>query len=264
MSSTTITCPHCQAEHVGARITSGAQLPDEDGEARYFFTAICRKCCIPSIIVARRTATRLGDGRALIKHVCRTQRDPIPNFIEPVGMIPALDAVQAPDDLPANVASAYAEARDCLRRGAVISAAMGFRLTLERATRALNGDAGNSLAERIAALAGKNALPPALGKWAGEIGLIRGKPVDHDTDPSPDELRSAGDFTEMFLTYAFTLPARIDQRRGLESGPGQAAADADAAGPTGAADAAGEPDRAPAPGRQPGRTEMPGAPLYGL
>jgi len=167
MSNTTIRCPHCHADPVGARISSGARLPDEDGESRYFFVAVCRECGFPSIIVARRTATRLGDGAALIKHVCRTDRDPIPNFIEPVAMIPAANADQAPDDLPANVVSAYAEARDCLKRGAVISAAMGFRLTLERATRALDGDPKKSLEARIAALAGNHALPLALGKWAG-------------------------------------------------------------------------------------------------
>lgn len=227
MSNTTITCPHCQGEHVGARIASGAQLPDEDGETRYFFIAVCRACEFPSIIVARRTATRLGDGPALVKHICRTERDPIPNFIEPVRMIPAPDMAQTPDDLPANVASAYAEARDCLRRGAVISAAMGFRLTLERATRALDGDPGKSLAGRIAALVGKRALPPALGKWAGEIGLIDGSLADQDTDPTVDELRNASGFIEMFLTCAFTLPARIDQRRGIDTGAEVAAAAAE-------------------------------------
>ena len=134
-----------------------------------------------------------------------------------------LSVTSAASRVPANVASAYAEARDCLKRGAVISAAMGFRLTLERATRALNGDPGKSLAERIAALVGNRALPPALGKWAGEIGLIRGQPVDQDTDPTADELRNASGFIEMFLSCAFSLPARIDQRRGIEAGPDEAA-----------------------------------------
>lgn len=259
MSNTTITCPHCQAEHVAARIASGAQLPDEDGETRYFFTAICRDCRLPSIIIARRTATRLGDGRALVKHVCRTERDPIPNFIEPVRMIPALDAVRVPDDLPANVASAYAEARDCLRRGAVISAAMGFRLTLERATRALNGDPKMSLAERIAALAGNHALPPALGKWAGEIGLIGSDPVDRDNDPSPEELHSAAGFTEIFLTFAFTLPARIDQHRGLEA---ELAETATAEDPGPARRAEPIPDLARP--RRPGGRPSAGTPMYGI
>jgi len=222
MSNTTITCPHCKAQHVGARIASGAQLPDESGEARYFFVVVCLKCGFPSIIVARRTATRVADGAALIKHVNRTDRDPIPNIIEPVAMIPAVESGQAPDDLPTNVGSAYAEAQDCLKRGALISAAMGFRLTLERATRALNGDPGESLAARIAALAGNHALPPALSKWAGEIGLIRGEPLDQDTDPSPEELRSASGFTEMFLTCAFSMPARIDRRRSINAVPAEA------------------------------------------
>jgi hypothetical protein len=260
MSNTTITCPHCQAEHVGARITSGAQLPDEGGETRYFFIAVCRECDFPSIIVARRTATRLGDGPALVKHICRTERDPIPNFIEPVRMIPAPDAAQVPDDLPANVASAYAEARDCLKRGAVISAAMGFRLTLERATRTLNGDAGQSLAERIAALVGNRALPPALGKWAGEIGLIGGSPVDQDSDPTVDELRNASGFIEMFLTCAFSLPARIDQRRGVEARPDEAAAASEKPEPVREAELLPVPARP----RRPGRKRSPGTGLYGI
>ncbi len=260
MSNTTITCPHCKAEHVGARITSGAQLPDEGRETRYFFVVVCRKCDFPSIIVARRTATRVGDGAALIKHVIRTDRDPVPNIIEPVGMIPAVDAGQAPDDLPANVASAYREARDCLKRGAVISAAMGFRLTLERATRALNGDPGKSLAARIAALAGNHALPPALGKWAGEIGLIRSEPLAQDTDPSPEELLSASGFTEMFLTCAFSLPARIDRRRGLDAGPDAAAATGGDPVPAGVVEILPKPVRP----RRAGGRRSPGTGLYGI
>jgi hypothetical protein len=259
MSNTTISCPHCNVENVGARITSGAQLPDENGETRYFFVVVCRECDFPSIIVARRSATRLGDGTALIKHVCRTDRDPIPNFIEPVAMIPAADSGAPPEDLPDNVASAYAEARDCLKRGAVISAAMGFRLTLERATRALGGDPGKSLAERIAALAGDHALPPALSKWAGEIGLIRGELLNQDTDPSPQELRSASGFTEMFLTCAFSLPARIDRRRNLDAGPAQ-----DAAGRE--PEPAGNVELLPDPPRQrrSGGRRSPGTGLYGI
>ncbi|MHA1528464.1 MAG: DUF4145 domain-containing protein [Alphaproteobacteria bacterium] len=259
MSNTRINCPHCKAEQVAARITSGAQLPDEAGETRYFFVLVCRKCGFPSIIVARRTATRVGDGAALIKHVSRTDRDPVPNVIEPVGMIPAADAGQTPDDLPANVASAYAEARDCLKRGAVISAAMGFRLTLERATRALNGDPGKSLAERIAALAGNHALPPTLNKWAGEIALISSEPLDQDSDPSPEELHSASGFTEMFLTCAFSLPARIDRRRSSDAGPIEATAAGDP-GPAGKIKVLPNPARP----RRAGGTRSPGTGLYGI
>jgi len=259
MSTTMINCPHCKAEQVGARITSGAQLPDEAGETRYFFVVVCRKCDFPSIIVARRTATRVGDGAALIKHVSRTDHDPVPNVIKPVSMIPAVDAGQTPDDLPANVASAYSEACDCLKRGAVISAAMGFRLTLERATRALGGDPGKSLAERIAALAGKHALPPTLSKWAGEIGLISSEPLDQDTDPSPQELHSASGFTEMFLTCAFSLPARIERRRSDDTGPPEVTT-------VGDPDPAGNGRIAPNPARprRAGGKRSPGTGLYGI
>jgi hypothetical protein len=49
MSNTTINCPHCKAERAGARITTGAQLPDEDRETRYFFVVVYRECDFPSI-----------------------------------------------------------------------------------------------------------------------------------------------------------------------------------------------------------------------
>ena len=248
MSYTSIDCPHCRAEHIGARITSGAQLPDKDGEARYFFVAVCRKCDFPTIIVARRSAARLADGPPLVKHVCRTERDPVPNIIESVEMIPASGTAQAPEALPANVASAYAEAQECLQRGAVISAAMGLRMTLERATRVLNCDTGLTLAERIAALADAGALPPVLGSWAREIGLIHSEPADQGADPSTVELRSAGFFTETFLTCAFTLPARIDQHRKLAS------RDRDGAGWK-AAKAGGKREQLPVPGRTPGQAQ---------
>ena len=257
MSYTSIDCPHCRAEHIGARITSGAQLPDKDGEARYFFVAVCRKCGFPTIIVARRSAARLADGPPLVKHVCRTERDPVPNIIESVEMIPAAGTAQAPDALPANVASAYAEAQECLQRGAVISAALGMRMTLERATRVLNCDAGLTLAERIAALVDAGALPPVLGNWAREIGLIRGGPADQDADPSTGELRSAGFFTETFLTCAFTLPARIDQHRKLASRDREEGAGREAA-------AGGEPEQLPVPGRTPGQGQRPRTAANGI
>ena len=69
--------------------------------------------------------------------------------------------------------------------------------------------------------------PPTLGKWAGEIELVRGAPDDRDSDPTPEELHKAGGFIEMFLTCAFSLPAQIDERRGVDSGPDEAAAEAE-------------------------------------
>ena len=232
MSYTTINCPHCHTEQVGAQITSGAQLPDEDDEVRYFFVAVCRKCNFPSIIIARRTPSRLTNGPPLVKHVCRTERDPIPNFIEPVEMIPSPCISQIPENLPDNVASAYTEARDCQQRGSILSAAMGYRLTLERATRALKGDPGKPLVDRISTLVSEHTMPANLGEWSSEIDLISNEPANQDTDPTVEALRNAADFTEMFLICTFTLPIRIDQRHGpnaeagLNGGSGSGAGDA--------------------------------------
>ena len=49
--------------------------------------------------------------------------------------------------------------------------------------------------------------------------MLQGKGADPDSDPMTETLMGAADFTEMFLICAFTLPARIENRR---NGPGAA------------------------------------------
>ncbi|HSF94851.1 MAG TPA: hypothetical protein VLA52_07475 [Thermohalobaculum sp.] len=213
MSYTLLNCPHCHAENVGARISHGGQLPDMGDETRYFFTAVCRKCAFPVIIIARRSPGRLPDGPPLVAQVCKTGRDPIPYFIDPIDMIPAPVASVAPDDLPANIASAFSEAKDCTRRGAVLSASMAIHVALERAARALGAGTDASLGDRIAKLVDERGLPSELKEWASEVELLRGAATDAEEDPTAESLDLALGFAEMFLICAFTLPARIENRR---------------------------------------------------
>lgn len=213
MSQTLFDCPHCLAECVGAQISSGGRMPDEDHEPRYYFVAVCRNCNSPVIVVARPAPGGLPDGLPLIREVCRTPFDPIPNLIEPVRLIPSPHGVGTPDDLPANVASAFAEAKGCLIRGATSLAAMGFRCVLERASRALGGNPAQPLVNRLGQIAAERGLHPSFIDWAASLQLAQADMADADQDPPRAEVAELVSFVEMFLVCAFTLPARIERRR---------------------------------------------------
>jgi len=218
MSITSIDCPHCLADNVGAHIGTGGRMPDEERELRYYFVAVCRNCSSPVIIVARPTPGSMPSGFPLIREVCRTPYDPVPNVIEPVRMIPSpATTANTPEHVPANVATAFAEAKGCLGRGAVSLAAMGFRYVLERATRALGGDPGRPLVDRLAQIAAERGLHPSFIDWAASVRLAQADMTADEADPSRADVVELVGFVEMFLICAFTLPGRIEHRRNSAS-----------------------------------------------
>jgi len=214
MSHTSIDCPHCNTDDSGAKIASGGRMPEEDGEARYYFVAVCQKCGAPTVIIARQVTGRIGEGAPLVRHVCRTNRDPIPNFIEPVRFFPERSARRdLPIGVPENVASAYGEALECRQRGFSALAAMGLRHTLERASRALRGDPNKPLAARLGAVARSSGLHPSFVDWAERIALLESDMAASESDPADEDLAELASFTEMLLTCAFTVPHRIESHR---------------------------------------------------
>ena len=92
---------------------------------------------------------------------------------------------------------------------------MMFRRVLQRATSSLapkGTDFRNMrLVARIDALEEKRSITPAMKAWAHNI-RVEGNDATHEEDEEFSEQRARGmkDFTELFLIYAFTLPARIE------------------------------------------------------
>jgi hypothetical protein len=101
---------------------------------------------------------------------------------------------------------------------AAISNASGAmsRKVIDVSTQQLLGDEGKkygNIRDRIDVLAEKNALTPDLKDWAHEVRL-GGNDAAHDKDPySKEEAEELLDFTELYLTYVYTLPGRLNERR---------------------------------------------------
>ncbi len=67
--------------------------------------------------------------------------------------------------------------------------------------------------QRIEAVAAKGLLTPDLKEWAHELRL-GGADAAHDLDPfTQEEADELLDFAELYLTYVYTLPMRLKERR---------------------------------------------------
>ncbi|MCW0233758.1 MAG: DUF4145 domain-containing protein [Ferrovibrio sp.] len=131
---------------------------------------------------------------------------------------PEEEAVDIPDFLPDNVRVPFQQALDNLTRKNWDAAGMMFRKALEVGTKAIDPSlASKKLVVRIDELAARYAITPDLKDWAHKI-RIGGNDAAHDDDPFEEtEAVDLEYFCRLFLTYVFTLPAKLKQR--VDSNP---------------------------------------------
>ncbi len=103
-----------------------------------------------------------------------------------------------------------------MKRGDPDASGAMSRKVVDASTQQLLGEESkkyNNIQGRIDALAAANKLTPDLRDWAHQVRL-GGNDAAHDLDPftqeEADELLS---FAELYLTYVYSLPARLKERR---------------------------------------------------
>ncbi|MEM7213121.1 MAG: DUF4145 domain-containing protein [Pseudomonadota bacterium] len=180
---------------------------------RVFFVTQCEGCRLPVTIFGK-CLIQTTVPETQVGRVIGSEADIIKNVIVNISTFPEVTRISAPEHTPEPVAKAYLEAVDNETRGAYGSAGMGYRRALERATKALDGDPKLTLAKRIEKLVETAKLYPTLAEWAGSIRLLGNDAAHEDEDPEAEEVQDIGFFTEMFMTYAFTLPERLRRYRG--------------------------------------------------
>jgi hypothetical protein len=131
-----------------------------------------------------------------------------------IGMIPRHFETQAPDDVPEKVGKAYVEGMTILSKKMWTPAAGSFRTSLDRATQILWAQHGFEeampfkLDVRLKKLAAKLSIPQSMMDWADTVRVV-GNEMHEVDDVSAEDAADAGHFVETFLTYMFTLPARV-------------------------------------------------------
>jgi hypothetical protein len=130
-------------------------------------------------------------------------------------VFPKLIEQKCPPDVPPPVTSAFLSGVDNLgRKGGTNAAAIMFRRSIEIATKLLNPEAPRSdLKKRIEGLAPAIATP-AMKQWAHHVRLDANDAAHEPEEFTEADAKLLHTFAEMFLTYAFTLPAMMKRAKG--------------------------------------------------
>jgi hypothetical protein len=110
----------------------------------------------------------------------------------------------------------FLQASDALKRGHYDASGAMSRKVVDVSTQQLLGEESKkygSIKARIDALAKNGTITPDLGKWAHEVRL-GGNEAAHDEVPYlQPEAEELLDFAELYLTYVYTLPRRLEERK---------------------------------------------------
>ena len=198
MAQLTLSCPHCRTEKVGFAPRNAVQVTP-GGQTLLFLQ--CEGCgqAIVAVVNNIRAAVEAwigGHGNT-------------PGQI--VRIYPEMIALKAPADVPSTVRAAFLSGLDNLdRAGGANAAAIMFRRAVEIAIKAVNPDApkGQNLDKRIEGLP-PDIATPAMKEWAHQVRLDANEATHEPEEFSEDDAKKLRIFAEMFLTYAFTLPAML-------------------------------------------------------
>ncbi len=125
-----------------------------------------------------------------------------------------LPDTQLSNDIPTEIAEAFAEATKALYADCPRASAVMARRTLEVIT-VEKGETNSNLAQRLTNLETKKVLHPALAEWAREVRLVGNSGGHYDVihQVSKDDARDLLNFVRELLRYLYELPAEINRRR---------------------------------------------------
>jgi hypothetical protein len=102
---------------------------------------------------------------------------------------------------------------DGLRRGNFDAAGTMFRKALDVGLKRIHPEGKGTLEKRINGLPDTIGITPAMKEWAHSIRDL-GNDAAHEEEPfSEADAKALQAFTETFLTYTFTLPGMIEERK---------------------------------------------------
>lgn len=202
-----LNCPHCDTKKAAFR--GNAFSPAREGHLRIPLS--CTHCT--EVVVA------MVDPQG--QDPMRFAHDRIFNLNEGeyffmYSSYPEAMRDEAPASVPDKIHATFLKALDNRSRGHFDVAVMLCGKVLDLATKDM--DQTWSLEKRLKKLANEGKLAPQMADWAEEMRLDRNVAAHHDDDFTAEEAGQIIEFCRAFLTYVYTLPAMIEQRRNAREG----------------------------------------------
>lgn len=206
------TCHACKANNIGMTYVAYAR------KSEYVITIVfsCNGCqsltCVP---------VNEGEESAdwVVRAGCNLDEAASYANVEILQPYPAVEPVRCPEHIPPAVERALRQGIDNAARRQNDAAAAMFRKALDVATRTLDESLSDrNLAPRIDALCKAGKLTQDLKEWAHVIRLDGNHGAHDDDELDGAQIAQLASFTELFLTYTFTLPVQVALRKSATDG----------------------------------------------
>lgn len=216
-------CPHCRVVNGFFEVANFYRRKYEDISIDvYAILGVCNSCghgIVANCGVNNQKTGRHGKLPSLSDKVWSTLMHPLENhdLFELLGFepdfVPKMPEPEIPEHLPNNVLqkmraaeTLYIQAKG--NTDLLDSAGSAYRKTLEFALAHLNKNSGNkNLYHRIQSLETNGILVKSMVDFANRIRVL-GNDATHD-EITFEDLTDLRLFTQLFLQYTFTLPAKI-------------------------------------------------------
>lgn len=208
MSHFQLDCPHCGTKKSGFNIHF--EFPAQ-GPFRAWET-LC-SCSVCKDVVVVRLIDNLPSSHPPSPSAF-AKGDRLFDRFQLVRQFPRYVETLLPDGTPENVRKPLVEATESLRDGRYSAAAACFRKAIERSLKHIDPELEGRLHLRIRQLAKSSALPQAMIDLADQVRLLGNHAMhEDDIDPTKEDCAAAKEFCELFLTYVFSLPLKIEAAR---------------------------------------------------
>jgi hypothetical protein len=208
MTSISHNCPHCKSKEASFLIVS--EIKSQTDHYSWYTMARCGVCKEISLAQLMDTQS-FSSGRYIGGSPMDTGRsNSISERYKIMVMYPEIETSLVPEALPDNVSASFVEAEKAIANGLYSSAGACYRKSVERALKVLHPEGKGTLSARIRQLSNSQRLPETLIGLLDHVRIFGNLSVhDEDEDPTKDDCDIARDFTRLFLTYSFSLPAKI-------------------------------------------------------
>lgn len=204
------TCPHCLKERAVLRCIQQAPLRHKC----YSLVFQCHSCF--KLLIAEVET----DIQSTPEDYAKTQLYPVilndnPRF-KVLDIYPSHKTFSAPEATPERAAKFFVEAKEDFAKGRFETSAMNCRKVIDIATKVLHSGNEDKLVKRISAIRGTGLITQEMADWAHIVRIDTNVAVHSDEEFTADEVDQLLKFTEVFLTYSFTLPAMVKAKRDSE------------------------------------------------
>lgn len=211
--SLNITCPHCLREN--AVIEGFAEK--KIGDSYAYHSAFTCRSCNKGIIASILDSNRIGVGPYQKARSSETNIIIPGEYYRLLNVYPEMKNHTAPDSSPDRAAKFFIEAKDNFQRGRFETAVMLCRKVLDISTREILGDDAKKeqLSQRISMLFAKGKITEQMKDWAHIVRMDSNGAIHSDEEFTEEEAFQLINFTEVFMLYAFTLPAMVTARQSV-------------------------------------------------